>query len=99
MDELHEYLQRKAREFSEMEAILGLNSELNHRQISLLRHAIKHPGFNYTVSSHQTSHGVSVNTSRTDLEELLKRGYLTKSKRANAFIYQAENDLESKLRH
>ena len=40
---------------------------LNHRQLALLRHALRHAGFRYTVLSHQSSHGVSNQTARSDL--------------------------------
>ncbi|MXX08821.1 MAG: hypothetical protein F4226_02930 [Synechococcus sp. SB0678_bin_12] len=39
----------------------------NHRQLVLLIHGMKHPGFRYSIRSHQTSHKVSYQTACTDL--------------------------------
>jgi hypothetical protein len=43
---------------------------LNHRQLALLRHALSHSGFRYSVLSHQSCHGVSHQTARSDLQKL-----------------------------
>ena len=45
----------------------------NHRQIALVRHALKHPGHRYTIASHRRSHNVVYQTARSDLLDLAKR--------------------------
>jgi len=44
--------------------------QLNHRQLSLLKHALEHPNSLYTIQEHQASHGISYQTARTDLLKL-----------------------------
>ena len=53
---------------------------LNHRQLALLRHALRHSGFRYAVLCHQNSHGVSHQTARRDLQKLASRGLLLPGK-------------------
>lgn len=70
---LHSYLAEKTRQLREAEAILEnspLQGELNYRQLSILKNAMKNPGAEYTINSHKTSHGVTYQTARTDLLKL-----------------------------
>jgi Fic family protein len=97
IDALGAYVTRKAEETRQIEAELR-DSSLNHRQVRLLGHALRHPGFEYTVRSHETSHGVVTNTARADLEELAGMGILLKSKVGRRHVYVAPRDLEERLR-
>ena len=68
--DLHRYLTDKAGEYREAEKILKtskLNGQLNHRQLGLLKNALDNPGMEYTIKSHQNSHGIAYQTARTDL--------------------------------
>ena len=70
---------------------------LNHRQLSLLRHALRHSGFRYTVLSHQNSHGVSHQTARSDLQKLATRGLLTAGKDGRREVFRVPEDLAMRL--
>ena len=70
---------------------------LNHRQLALLRHALRHPGFRYTVLSHQSSHGVSNQTARSDLQKLAGRGLLIPGKDGKREIFRVPADLAKRL--
>ena len=98
---LHDYLARKASEQASAEAILRhapkLSEQLNHRQVALLSHALRHPEHAYTVASHERSHRVTPQTSRTDLQYLANLGLLDKSKRGRAFVFYAPNDLRERI--
>jgi len=50
---LHAYLERKADEVAVLQRRLEGMDGLNHRQLALLRHALRHAGFRYTVLPHQ----------------------------------------------
>ena len=71
---LREYIKSQNREIADAEDLLRANprlaGKLNHRQLQLIRHALRHPGYVYNIREHQSYHGVSYNSSRTDLHEL-----------------------------
>jgi len=62
IDALASYVGRKMSDIRAIEDRLRGSPELNHRQVRLLGHALRNPGFRYTVKSHGTSHGVTANT-------------------------------------
>lgn len=74
--DLESYFGRKAEQLQRVENILH-RSDLNHREIALLSHAIRHPGHEYTVKSHQNSHRIAYATARADLLHLAKLGLLS----------------------
>jgi Fic family protein len=98
---LYEYLGRKAAEQRSAENLLrpasGLSEDLNHRQVALLSHALRHPGEDYTVESHRRSHRVTTQTARTDLLRLTERGLLEQRKRGRAFVFRAPDDLRERI--
>jgi len=94
---LENYVRRKLEKTKQLEGSLNSMPGLNHRQLSLLSHALRHPGHSYTVQSHQGSHRVVTNTARSDLDVLAELGLLLKSKQGRAFAYVAPGDLESRV--
>lgn len=97
---LHDYLARKTVEQREATCLLGtgwLRSRLNHRQVALLTHALRHPGETYRIAWHQAVHNVVYQTARTDLMDLADLGILQKSKQGNAFVFHAVGRLELHL--
>jgi Fic family protein len=96
IDELHAYLARKVREVRETERLLR-QADLNHRQLALLSHALRHPDAEYTFRSHQTSHGVVYQSARTDLLDLEARGLLSRRTVGQRFVFRPVPDLAEKL--
>jgi Fic family protein len=94
---LHAYLERKAGEVGALQQRLEGMEGLNHRQLALLRHALRHPGYRYTVLSHQNSHGVSHQTARSDLQSLSARGLLIAGKDGRREIFRVPEDLAARL--
>jgi Fic family protein len=98
---LYEYLGRKATEQRSAENLLrhaaGLSEDMNHRQIALLSHALRHPVQDYTVESHRRSHRITTQTARTDLQRLTERGLLEQRKRGRAFVFRAPDDLRERI--
>jgi Fic family protein len=99
--ELHTYLTRKAGEIREVDDLVhqsrNVHANLNSRQLDLLSHALKHPGAEYTIRSHQRAHEVAYATSRSDLLALAQAKLLTQRKRGRLFVYVAPPDLRARL--
>lgn len=94
---LHEYLASKVAEQKSTERLLvgsgALRNRLNHRQLALLTHALKHPGERYKIDAHQRSHAIVYQTARTDLLGLSELGLLGQQKIGKSFVFQAPHDL------
>jgi len=95
---LHEYIDRKQQELSETAGNLRSLKNFNHRQQTLLTHALRHPAQEYTIASHQRSHAVAYATARSDLLELAEQKLLTERKRGRAIIFEAMSDLNARLK-
>lgn len=98
VSELEKYIVRKEAEYRSVAASLSPGGGLNHRQIALLSHAVRHPDHPYTIESHKNHHGVVYQTARTDLLELAELGLLVKEKRGRNFVFAAATDLAVRLR-
>jgi Fic family protein len=94
--ELYSYLERKMEEIRGTEILLR-SSVFNHRQLTLLGHALRHPGMGYTIESHKISHGVSYQTARTDLLGLARKRMLRKTKRGHTFLFSVPADISDRL--
>lgn len=98
---LHQYLARTTLEQRQTERLLAgsaaLRGRLNHRQVALLNHALRHPGEDYRVDRHQRTHGVVYQTARSDLLALEALGLLTKYKAGNAYQFSAVPELQKRI--
>lgn len=95
--ELEDYLARKADQLQQVERLLK-HSDLNHRQIALLSHAVRHPGQEYTVKSHQISHRIAYATARADLLQLAEMGLLFQRRIGRKTLeFIASEDLEERI--
>ncbi|MGA3058512.1 MAG: Fic family protein [Candidatus Limnocylindrales bacterium] len=96
IDELLEYLRRKMREVHQTVGLLR-QSTLNHRQVALLTHALRHSDAEYTVRSHSTSHRVTPQSARTDLLDLERRGMLARRQVGKRFVFSPVADLAARV--
>ncbi|MGH7718102.1 MAG: Fic family protein [Gemmatimonadaceae bacterium] len=103
IEELHEYLARKAQEMEETARMIrrsqAIREQLNYRQLALLNHALKHRGAEYTFESHRASHNVSYGTARTDLLDLAKHNLLVAQKVGRTYTFLVPGDLKKRLSH
>lgn len=90
------YLVKKMAEVRETETLLR-RTDLNHRQVALLAHALRHGEAAYTVHSHSESHRVTRQSARTDLADLERRGFLERRVIGRRFEYFADRDLRLRL--
>jgi Fic family protein len=73
--ELIAHLERRAKRLRDLEQTVADFDELNHRQRTLLQHTVRHPRASYTIKGHAASHRVHYQTARTDLIDLVERGF------------------------
>jgi len=94
---LQDYLDKKATAIESVEKHLEnskAKGQLNHRQLSLLKHAVEHPNSLYTIKEHQASHGISYQTARTDLLKLSDElDLLRKRKYGKSLVFVSPSDL------
>ncbi len=96
IDDLHEYMHRKTRDAQSTEALLH-SGDLSYRQIAILTRALRHPDSEYTAKSHAASHRVSVESARLDLQDLVRRGLLTRRRIGRELAYRPVPDLEERI--
>jgi Fic family protein len=97
IENLHARISRKTSTLKEGESLLRNWHTLNHRQVALITHALRHPGTIYTIEAHQNSHRSAYDTARRDLLSLAELGLLTKGKRGRAMIFRATPDLTDRI--
>lgn len=94
---LKAYILRKREELESVKRFLGPDAGFNHRQLAMLKHALKHPFDVYTVAGHQSTHGVSYQTAMNDLAKLESEGLFDKRKNGKAFVFSPAKDLGIRL--
>lgn len=96
LDEFDRYLQRQLMDARQLERRLW-DSDLNHRQMAVLRRALRHAGEPITIDSHRQEHRIAYATARGDLLALEKRGLLAKRRSGKKFVFRPADDLEERL--
>jgi Fic family protein len=71
--------------------------EYNYRQLALLELALKDPSSYFTVLSHGTSHEISPETARQDLNDLTKRGLLEFRREGKKFVWHPAEKLSERI--
>lgn len=97
-EELAAYVDETLERMHSAERIAGDLPGLNHRQRALLGHAVRHPGYRYTYRSHSTSHGVVLQTARTDLLDLMSHGLLDGGVEGRQRVFISPDDLGGRLK-
>ncbi|MDP1708353.1 MAG: Fic family protein [Gammaproteobacteria bacterium] len=97
--DLEKYLQRKMEQTRVVQKMLKNFRDINHRQLALLGHAIRHPGTEYSIRSHQTSHSVAYATARADLFDLADKELLVRRRLGKKILtFMSPPNLEARLR-
>ena len=78
--------------------MLRASARLNHRQLALLGHALRHAEAAYTVTSHEASNGVAKQTARNDLYQLASSGLLIEKTRGKKKVFEVPSDLAVRLK-
>jgi len=97
--ELQKYIKEKTKYVRLTESILR-NSEinLNHRQVSLLSHALRNPDAEYSIKVYQNTHDVVYETARADLQYLEEKGLLIKRQMGRSFLYFPAEQIDKMLK-
>jgi Fic family protein len=97
IDELLEHLERKVGEVRMVERALRSTPGLNHRQLALMSHALRHPDAVYTFESHRNSHNVTYQTARADLLDLEALHLLERGKVGRQYRFYPAADLADRV--
>jgi Fic family protein len=97
IDELSAYVKRKTRELRETEHAIKHADDLNHRQIALISHALRHEHGDYTVEAHRSSHDIVYETARKDLLDLVARRWFKQKKVGRTFVFTPVPDLARRV--
>ncbi|MDE0446476.1 MAG: Fic family protein [Spirochaetaceae bacterium] len=97
--DVESYITRKTEQVRQVEETLKRSTNLNHRQLALLAHAIRHPNAEYTIRSHMTSHTVAYATARADLFRLADLGLLERRRVGRrSYLFWPPPDLADRIR-
>ncbi len=102
ISELHEYLAEKMEGIKSAQDLLHatkkLKKKLNIRQVALLKHALSHPNFIYSINEYQNSYGIAYETARKDLMQMSDVFlFLKKLKDGRTFVFISPSDLKEKI--
>lgn len=98
IESLHQYLGRKVLESREIEQLLHGSTHLNHRQLVVVRDALRDPTEPFTIRAQAGRHRVAYESARSDLLELEALGLLTKERVGKKYIFHAVGDISQRLR-
>jgi len=96
IDEMHDHLRARMVELRQAAALLR-RSDLNHRQLAVLGHALRHPDADFTYQSHARSHRVVRQSARSDLLGLEEKGFLESSRIGRAMHFRPAADLADRV--
>lgn len=100
--EFYTYYYKKIEDIEDFDKILedneSLRKEFNVRQIAIIKHALKHPGYIYTIKEHSIINNVVYDTARKDLLQLAEKySLLMKMKEGKTFNFFAPMNLKDRL--
>lgn len=101
IEALMDYLAHKTNEIAQTQQIFEhskLRGRLNHRQLDILQHALKHQHQVFTIEAHRHKHATSYQTARTDLLSLSNQyGLLDKHKQGKGFVFYVPDNLMARI--
>lgn len=97
--ELHSYIADKTKSVQSIETVLRKSAlKFNHRQISLLSHALRNPSAEYSIKAYKNTHDVVYQTARADLQYLEEQGLLVKRQTGRSFSYYPSDQIDISLK-
>jgi Fic family protein len=99
INNLQKYLQSKQKEIKEANRLVLKIPNINLRQSLILQEMVQHPEKIVTINEIQNTYKVVYQTARTDLENLEKKGFLSKKLSGKKLIYYKGKLFGEKIRH
>lgn len=99
VDDMTRYLQRKVAEVQDVESLLRVSTDFNHRQLSLLGTAVRDPEGEYSFGTHASTYGVTHETSRNDIGQLTELGLLERRRDGKRYVFTPAVDIVERLRN
>jgi len=96
MKHFDEYVEKKKEENKKTACLIEQDIELNFRQRSIMKTFIKDRNTR-NIEYFKNTLNVAYETTRKDLDFLVKKGFLVKNKRVKQFIYSISNKLKERL--
>lgn len=96
--DLHDYLGRKIDGIKEVEEMIHGADGFNHRQLTVLSDALRHPNGSFSFSGHAAAARVTHETARSDLSRLADRGLLTRRRVGREYVFEPAPDLPTRLK-
>lgn len=93
LNDLTSQLRDFERRDEELRALLQQDSEINHRQRSILGRALRNPTSEFCIAYHKNTHQVVYATARADLLELVDKGFLVMGKKGRAMVFTPREGL------
>lgn len=95
--QLHVYLDSRSKQLSDFERAIS-DGDFNYRQSYLLNELVRNRVRTMKISEHAAQHKVTYVTARNDLEDLVSRHLMSKSKQGRESVYRARANLIRRLR-
>lgn len=89
------YLLRKQDQMVQARRLFKSDPSLNHRQHEILLKVARNPDIVLEIAGHQNTHGIAYGTARTDLLDLERRGYLSRTRAGNRYMFTQGPKLEA----
>jgi Fic family protein len=96
VEELRKHIQQQREKDDDVRTELVEFSELNLRQIRIVQHALDHPSEVFTIKKHQNLNRIAYQTARTDLLELVDKGWLKMIQKGKTFYFIPIEQLKQK---
>ncbi len=101
VEEFYRYMQKQLQDIEKTNEVLSehdVKGRYNLRQYSIIKHAIRHPGYVYSIGEHKTIHGIAYDTARKDLLGLAQTPeILIKVKDGKAYHFLSPSDINSRI--
>ncbi len=102
IEDLIIYIKKKMNDVESVTKLITttkVTNSLNLRQLSILKHAMKRPGYIYSINEHKNTHDIAYDTARKDLLDLSdKYELLIKVKEGKAFIFISPSNIEERIK-